>query len=96
MADFAVRVRSSSLRQGYDTSQRQEALRTAYVAVTRAVTYCYWYVDRKEGKTRAFEKASRHVDPLLDCWDVVPSAAAQQRAPWKAKAGRRAGSRRFV
>ncbi|MCH5551147.1 UvrD-helicase domain-containing protein [Pseudomonas syringae pv. syringae] len=81
---------------GYDTSQRQEALRTAYVAITRAITYCYWYVDRKEGKTPAFEKASRHVDPMLDCWDVVPSAAAQKRAFGKAKPGRRTGSRRFV
>lgn len=29
---------------GYDTAQGEEALRTAYVAITRSITYCYWYL----------------------------------------------------
>ncbi|UVM47707.1 UvrD-helicase domain-containing protein [Pseudomonas sp. B21-015] len=81
---------------GFDTSQRSEALRTAYVAITRAVTYCYWYVDRKEGKVRAYEKASRHVDKSLDCWDVVPSPTALTKNVYgKKSVGQRVGSRRF-
>lgn len=80
---------------GYDTSQRHEALRTSYVAITRAITYCYWYADRKEGKVRAFEKASRHVDQSLDCWDVVPSVVVDSKRRGQTGNGRRTGSKRF-
>jgi len=81
---------------GYDTSQRHEALRTAYVAITRAVTFCYWYVDRKEGKVRAYEKATRHVDAALACWDVIPSKATTYTASYgKSSAVRRIGSKRY-
>lgn len=45
---------------GYDRAQQQEALRTAYFATTRAVTYCYWYVSWGE-KVPASEKASRYI-----------------------------------
>ncbi|MDU8614183.1 UvrD-helicase domain-containing protein [Pseudomonas syringae pv. actinidiae] len=60
---------------GFDTSQRHEALRTAYVAITRAIKSCYWYVDRKEAKTKALEKASRYIDESADFWDVDPKAS---------------------
>lgn len=81
---------------GFDTSQRNESLRTAYVAISRAVTYCYWYVDRKEGKVRAYEKASRYVDESLDFWDVVPSPAAPKKKVYgKYPVSQRVGSRRF-
>ncbi len=55
---------------GYDRAQQQEALRTAYVAITRAVTYCYWYVSWDE-KVPASEKASRYIKEDQAYWNVV-------------------------
>lgn len=55
---------------GYDTAQQQEALRTAYVAITRAVTYCYWYISWSE-KVPASEKASRHIVANEPFWNVA-------------------------
>lgn len=55
---------------GYDTAQQHEALRTAYVAITRAVTYCYWYITWHE-KVPAYEKASRHIVTDEPFWEVV-------------------------
>ena len=55
---------------GYDKAQQREALRTAYVAITRAVTYCYWYVSWDE-KVPASEKASRHVKGDQAYWNIV-------------------------
>lgn len=50
--------------EGYDNAQRDEVLRLAYVAVTRAVRHCYWYIDApgKEGNA-GIAKASDRVDP---------------------------------
>lgn len=61
---------------GYDTAQQQEALRTAYVAITRAITYCYWYISWEE-KVPASEKASRHIESRESYWNVI----APQPAP---------------
>ncbi|QFG30081.1 DNA helicase UvrD [Pseudomonas umsongensis] len=58
---------------GYDTAQSEEALRTAYVAVTRAITYCYWYLDKDESRP-ALEKASRHIKEAQPYWNVVKAA----------------------
>lgn len=80
---------------GYDTSQKHEALRTAYVAITRAISYCYWYLDRKEGKVPAYEKASRYVDPALPCWNVVPSTRPPGGSGGQAKSSRPNGSKRY-
>ncbi|KTB94304.1 hypothetical protein AO073_07475 [Pseudomonas syringae ICMP 11293] len=55
---------------GYDTAQQREALRTAYVAIMRAVTYCYWYITWDE-KVPAYEKASRHIVADEPFWEVV-------------------------
>ena len=55
---------------GYDKAQQQEALRTAYVAITRAVTYCYWYISWDE-KVPASEKASRYIKGDQAYWNVV-------------------------
>ena len=55
---------------GYDTAQQQEALRTAYVAITRAITYCYWYLSWDE-KVPASEKASRHIKAHEAYWNTV-------------------------
>lgn len=62
---------------GYDTAQQQEALRTAYVAITRAVTYCYWYISWDE-KVPASEKASRHIVANEPFWSIAgPRPAAR-------------------
>lgn len=55
---------------GYDVAQQHEALRTAYVAITRAVTYCYWYITWDE-KVPALEKASRHIKTDQVYWNVI-------------------------
>ena len=71
---------------GYDTAQKQEALRTAYVAITRAITYCYWYISWEE-KVSVLEKASRHIQPNEAYWNVVsprptvPSDGIKRRPP---------------
>jgi hypothetical protein len=49
--------------EGYDKAQRDEALRLAYVGVTRAIQHCYWYVDAPGKENSAgIAKASDHVD----------------------------------
>ncbi|KHK65862.1 hypothetical protein JZ00_03515 [Pseudomonas frederiksbergensis] len=70
---------------GYDTAQQQEALRTAYVAITRAVTYCYWYITWDE-KVPASEKASRHIVAGEAFWDVVGHRPASRSDGVKRKA----------
>ena len=70
---------------GYDRAQQQEALRTAYVAITRAVTYCYWYVSWDE-KVPASEKASRYIKGDQAYWNVVTPRPAPPSDGIKRKA----------
>ncbi|RMV85777.1 UvrD/REP helicase protein [Pseudomonas amygdali pv. sesami] len=35
--------------QPFDTAQKDEVLRLAYVAITRAARHCYWYIDQGTG-----------------------------------------------
>ena len=49
--------------EAFDNAQRDEALRLAYVAITRAVKHCYWYIDAPARESAALPKASDHVDP---------------------------------
>lgn len=44
--------------QGYDRAQHEEALRLAYVGITRAIRHCYWYV---ETASKPGAKASDHI-----------------------------------
>ncbi|WP_055129378.1 UvrD-helicase domain-containing protein [Pseudomonas mediterranea] len=46
----------------YDTAQRDEILRLAYVGITRAVQHCYWYVDEPDGQAANGPKASDRID----------------------------------
>ena len=46
----------------YDTAQKDEVLRLAYVGITRAVSHCYWYVEKPEGPAVNVPKASERVD----------------------------------
>lgn len=70
---------------GYDRAQQQEALRTAYVAITRAVTYCYWYISWDE-KVPASEKASRYIKGHEAYWNVVTPRPAPPSDGIKRKA----------
>lgn len=70
---------------GYDLAQQQESLRTAYVAITRAVTYCYWYVSWDE-KVPASEKASRYIKRDQSYWNVVTPRPARASDGIKRKA----------
>ena len=51
--------------EGYDTAQHEEALRLAYVGITRAIRSCYWYV---ETPARPGARASDHIDGQLPCF----------------------------
>jgi superfamily I DNA/RNA helicase len=46
----------------YDNAQKDEVLRLAYVGITRAVSHCYWYVEKPEGQAVNMPKASERVD----------------------------------
>uniref|UniRef100_UPI00289F7057 UvrD-helicase domain-containing protein n=1 Tax=Pseudomonas sp. TaxID=306 RepID=UPI00289F7057 len=48
--------------QPFDTAQKQEVQRLAYVAVTRAVRHCYWHVEAASGETAKLPRASSQVD----------------------------------
>ncbi|MDH0647890.1 UvrD-helicase domain-containing protein [Pseudomonas sp. GD03858] len=48
--------------QAFDTAQREEVQRLAYVAVTRAVRHCYWHVERPNGETTGQSRASGRVE----------------------------------
>lgn len=45
----------------YDSAQKDETLRLAYVGITRAVKHCYWYVDSSDTQAANAPKASDRV-----------------------------------
>ncbi|UVK90921.1 UvrD-helicase domain-containing protein [Pseudomonas sp. B21-051] len=45
----------------YDTAQKDEILRLAYVGITRAVSHCYWYVEPQDTQTVNMPRASDRV-----------------------------------
>lgn len=45
----------------YDTAQKDEILRLAYVGITRAVSHCYWYVEPQETQAVNMPRASDRV-----------------------------------
>jgi superfamily I DNA/RNA helicase len=45
----------------FDTAQKDEVLRLAYVAITRAVRHCYWYIDNSGSENAAVPKASDRI-----------------------------------
>lgn len=48
--------------QPFDTAQKEEVQRLAYVAVTRAVQHCYWHVEAASGEAAVAPRASARVD----------------------------------
>jgi superfamily I DNA/RNA helicase len=48
--------------EAYDNAQRDEVLRLAYVAVTRAVRYCYWYIDAPGKEASNGARASARIE----------------------------------
>lgn len=47
--------------QAFDTAQKEEVQRLAYVAVTRAVRHCYWHVEKASGEAAGQPRASSQV-----------------------------------
>lgn len=47
--------------QPFDTAQKEEVQRLAYVAVTRAVKHCYWHVEAANGESAGAPRASGQV-----------------------------------
>ncbi|WP_282413066.1 UvrD-helicase domain-containing protein [Pseudomonas sp. PS01299] len=45
----------------YDTAQKDEILRLAYVGITRAVSHCYWYVEPQDTQAVNMPRASDRV-----------------------------------
>lgn len=45
----------------YDSAQKDEILRLAYVGITRAVSHCYWYVEPRETQAVNMPRASDRV-----------------------------------
>ncbi|WP_313455269.1 UvrD-helicase domain-containing protein [Pseudomonas sp.] len=48
--------------QPFDTAQKEEVQRLAYVAVTRAISHCYWHVEAANGEAAGVPRASSQVD----------------------------------
>ena len=48
--------------EAFDTAQKEEVLRLAYVAITRAVRHCYWHVETPGAEQAAMPRASQQVD----------------------------------
>ncbi|QXH54400.1 UvrD-helicase domain-containing protein [Pseudomonas maumuensis] len=47
--------------QAFDTAQKEEVQRLAYVAVTRAIRHCYWHVEKASGEAAGQPRASSQV-----------------------------------
>jgi superfamily I DNA/RNA helicase len=45
----------------YDSAQKDEILRLAYVGITRAVSHCYWYVDGQDSQAANLPRASDRI-----------------------------------
>ncbi|WP_065257884.1 UvrD-helicase domain-containing protein [Pseudomonas bananamidigenes] len=45
----------------YDSAQKDEVLRLAYVGITRAVSHCYWYVEPQDAQAVNMPRASDRV-----------------------------------
>ena len=48
--------------QAFDTAQKEEVQRLAYVAMTRAVRHCYWHVEAARSETAKLPRAATQVD----------------------------------
>ncbi|MFK3776107.1 UvrD-helicase domain-containing protein [Pseudomonas sp. NPDC089406] len=48
--------------QAFDTAQKEEVQRLAYVGVTRAIRHCYWHVERPNGEAASLPRASGQVE----------------------------------
>jgi superfamily I DNA/RNA helicase len=47
--------------EAFDNAQKDEVLRLAYVAITRAVRHCYWFIDAAGGDDTSLARASARV-----------------------------------
>ncbi len=47
--------------ESYDSAQKDEILRLAYVGITRAVKHCYWYVESQDAQGPNIPRASERI-----------------------------------
>jgi hypothetical protein len=59
----------ATCKDGYDAAQRDEALRLAYVALTRAIRYCYWFLEPSADPVAGKMAASARIDGALACFE---------------------------
>ncbi|MGE7989578.1 UvrD-helicase domain-containing protein [Pseudomonas sp. NPDC089554] len=55
--------------QPFDTAQKEEVQRLAYVGVTRAIKHCYWHVEPSDGEAAKLPRASSRVEGELPCFE---------------------------
>src|SRR5690606_5174835 len=63
--------------EGYDNAQKDEILRLAYVAITRAIKHCYWHVETPTGEAANLPRASVQVDGNKACFEDLRGAQPQ-------------------
>lgn len=62
--------------ESYDSAQKDEILRLAYVGITRAVKHCYWYVERQDGQGPNIPRASERIPKGKAFFEDLRSADA--------------------
>lgn len=60
---------AENCKDGYDAAQRDEVLRLAYVAMTRAVRYGYWFLEPSADSGPGKMAASSRIDGALACFE---------------------------
>ena len=64
-----ARLGSASDPQAYDTAQHEEAMRLAYVGITRARHRCYWVLEKPSGEGAGAPRASDKAAGAKGCFD---------------------------
>ncbi|MFK7608128.1 MULTISPECIES: UvrD-helicase domain-containing protein [unclassified Pseudomonas] len=66
----------------YDSAQKDEILRLAYVGITRAVKHCYWYLESSEAQGPNVPKASDRIPKdkaFFEDWRGTVAAVEERR-----------------
>ncbi|MFC6296663.1 DNA helicase UvrD [Pseudomonas sp. CCM 7893] len=65
--------------QAYDSAQKDEVLRLAYVGITRAVSHCYWYIEGQDAQGVNVPKASDRIAQGKAFFDDQRGSKPQER-----------------
>jgi len=63
----------------YDSAQKDEVLRLAYVGITRAVSHCYWYIEGQDAQGVNVPKASDRIAQGKAYFDDQRGSKLQER-----------------